>query len=89
MKYEEFAIRATTEYIIPNSTSSTNGCHIIIACNEVANQIAEDLKKHNFDATIIGEIIEKDGAKVTISQKLRYYMAADCLINRFELSDSI
>nr|CAF28668.1 hypothetical protein [uncultured crenarchaeote] len=89
MKYEEFAIRATTENIIPNSTSSANGCHIIIASNEVANQIAEDLKKHNFAATIIGEVIEKDGAKVTISKKLRSYMAADLLINRFELSDSI
>jgi selenophosphate synthase len=89
MKYEEFAVRATTENIIPNSTSSANGCHIIIASNEVANQIAEDLKKHNFDATIIGEVIEKDGAKVTISKKLRSYMAADRLINRFELSDSI
>ncbi|MGB8172721.1 MAG: hypothetical protein WCF01_08850 [Nitrososphaeraceae archaeon] len=89
MKYEEFAVRATTENIIPNSTSSVNGCHIIIASNEVANQIAEDLKKHNFDATIIGEVIEKDGAKVTINKKLRSYMAADRLINRFELSDSI
>ena len=89
MKYEEFAIRATTEYIIPNSTSSANGCHIIIACNEVANQITEDLKKHNFDATIIGEIIDKDGAKVTISQKPGIIWRADCLINRFELSDSI
>jgi selenophosphate synthase len=89
MKYEEFAVRATTEYIIPNSTFSANGCHIIIASNEVANQIAEDLKKHNFDPTIIGDIVEKDGAKVTISQKLRYYMAADRLINRFELSNSI
>jgi selenophosphate synthase len=89
MKYEEFAIRATTENIISNSTSSANGCHIIIASNEVANQIAEDLKKHNFAAAIIGEVIEKDGAKVTISKKLRSYMAADRLINRFELSDSI
>jgi selenophosphate synthase len=89
MKYEEFAIRATTENIISNSTSSANGCHIIIASNEVANQIAEDLKKHNFAATIIGEVIEKDSAKVTISKKLRSYMAADRLINRFELSDSI
>ena len=89
MKYEEFAVRAITENIIPNSTSSVNGCHIIIASNEVANQIAEDLKKHNFDATIIGEVIEKDGAKVTINKKLRSYMAADRLINRFELSDSI
>ncbi|MGB8187991.1 MAG: hypothetical protein WCE91_00185 [Nitrososphaeraceae archaeon] len=89
MKYEEFSVRATTENIIPNSTSSVNGCHIIIASNEVANQIAEDLKKHNFDATIIGEVIEKDGAKVTINKKLRSYMAADRLINRFELSDSI
>ena len=89
MKYEEFAVRATTENIIPNSTSSANGCHIIIASNDVANQIAEDLKKHNFAATIIGEVIEKDGAKVTISKKLRSYMAADRLINRFELSDSI
>ena len=89
MKYEEFAIRATTENIIPNSTSSANGCHIIIASNEVANQIAEDLKKHNFAATIIGEVIEKDGAKVTISKKLRSYMAADRLLNRFDLSDSI
>ena len=89
MNYEEFAIRATTEYIIPNSTSSANGCHIIIASNEVANQIAGDLKKHNFEATIIGDIIEKNGAKVTISQKLRNYIAADCLVNRFELSNSI
>jgi selenophosphate synthase len=89
MKYEEFAAMATTQYIIPNSTTSANGCHIIIASNEVANHIAQDLKKHNFDATIIGDISDKDDAKVTISRTLRNYMAADRLINRFELSNSI
>ncbi|MDP9197418.1 MAG: hypothetical protein M3O24_02510 [Thermoproteota archaeon] len=89
MKYEDLAEMATTGCIISNSTSAVNGCHLIVASIEVANHMAEDLKKHNFDATIIGDVSDKEGAKVTISHKLKKYVAANRLINKFELSNSM
>jgi hypothetical protein len=48
IKYEELARFATDEFL-SNSTASVNGCHLIIAGEDLAPMILEDLRKHNFN----------------------------------------
>jgi selenophosphate synthase len=85
MEYEEHSKQATKECIISNSTCAGNDCHLIVASNEVANNVLEDLRKHSYDPMIIGRVANNDGPKVTISNKLMEFVAAKYIISRFEL----
>lgn len=85
MKYEELSKQATKECIISNSTCAGNGCHLIVASNEVANHVLEDLQRHSYDPMIIGRVANKNGPKVTISNKLTEFVAAKYITSRFEL----
>jgi selenophosphate synthase len=85
MKYEELSKQATNECIISNSTCAGNGCHLIVASNEVANHVLEDLQRHSYDPMIIGRVANKNGPKVTISNKLTEFVAAKYITSRFEL----
>lgn len=89
MKYEDLSKIATKECIISNSTCAGNGCHMIVASNEVANNVLKDLQKHSFDPMIIGNVANREGPGVTISNRLTELVAAKYIINRFELSNSI
>jgi selenophosphate synthase len=85
MKYEELSKQATKECIISNSTCAGNGCHLIVASNEVANHVLEDLQRHSYDPMIIGRVANKNGPNVTISNKLTEFVAAKYITSRFEL----
>jgi selenophosphate synthase len=85
MKYKELAMLATKECVISNSTSSTNGCHIIVAGSEVATNVLDDLKKHNFDPQIIGNVVDNEKPVVTINNSITNYVAAKNIVDRFEL----
>jgi selenophosphate synthase len=85
MKYKELSRALTKECLVSNSTTPGNGCHLIVASNEVANNVIEDLQKHNYDPIIIGRIAKKDGPKVSISNELTEFVAAKYITNRFEI----
>lgn len=85
MKYKELAMSATRECVISNTTSSTNGCHIILASSKVAADVLADLKKHNFDPQIIGIVMDDEKPTVTISNNITDYVAAKNIVNKFEL----
>ena len=60
MKFDDISRFATKE------TSSRKcyrckpvGCHMIVATKDVANLIIEDLRKHNFEPSVIGFIARK------------------------------
>ena len=84
MKYRELSRALTKDSLVSNSTTAGNGCHLIVASNEVANNVIEDLQKHNYDPIIIGRVAEKDGPKVSISNELTEFVAAKYIINKFE-----
>jgi selenophosphate synthase len=82
MKYEEVAKFATREFLIDNSTVSTNGCHLIIVTKEVANYILEELRKYNFEPTVIGFISKKGEPGVAIGNEISEYVASKVKLAR-------
>jgi selenophosphate synthase len=87
--HEELARFATDEFLVSNSTASTNGCHLIISSEELAPLILEDLKKHNFEPQIIGFINDKEKPMVTISNNINRYVAAKHITSLFNISTQI
>ena len=88
MKHEDMALFATNEYLVSNATASTNGCHLIVSSNDVAELILEDLKKHNFRPTKIGRVIAKGTPSVKIGKNISKYVAAKHIINKFDIMNN-
>jgi selenophosphate synthase len=82
MKNEEIAKFATREFLIENATASTNGCHLIVATNEVAKSVVEELRKHNFESTVIGFIAKKGKPAVAIEKEISEYVASKAKLSR-------
>jgi selenophosphate synthase len=59
IKNKEMSSYAVKEYLVPHSTSSINGCHLIIATRECTDSIIQDLKKIHLDPEVIGKIGKK------------------------------
>jgi selenophosphate synthase len=76
MKHEEIAKFTTKEFLTENATSSTNGCHLIVATKDLATSIIEDLRKHNFEPAIIGFIAKKGRPSVAIEKDISQYVAS-------------
>ena len=87
--HEELAKFATDEFLVSNSTASTNGCHLIISSEELAPIIMEDLKKHNFEPQIIGFVNHKEKPMVTINNNINKYVAAKHITSLFNISTQI
>lgn len=86
MQYEELARFATDEFLVSNSTASTNGCHLIISTEDLAPLILEDLRKHNFRSQIIGFVTDKERPMVTINNAIKKYVAANHITSLFSMS---
>jgi selenophosphate synthase len=82
MKNEEIAQFATREFLIDNATVSTNGCHLIVATNDVANSVLEELRRHNFEPTVMGFIAKKGEPVVTIEKEIGKYVASKAKLAR-------
>ena len=50
---------AVKEYLVQHSTSSFNGCHLIIASRECTDSIIQDLKKIHLEPEVIGKVGKK------------------------------
>lgn len=59
MRDEEMTNLAVREFIVENATASQNGCHVIIATNDVLNLVAQDLSQHRFSPEFIGHMGKK------------------------------
>lgn len=59
IKYQDMSCYAIKEYFIQNSTSSTNGCHAIIASKEITDSLIQDFRKINLEPEVIGNIGKK------------------------------
>jgi len=76
VKHEQIAKFATKEFLVENATSSTNGCHLVVASKEVTSLIVEDLRKHNFDPTRIGFVAKKGSPVVVIEKDPSQYVSS-------------
>jgi selenophosphate synthase len=76
MKYDEIARFATKELLVENATAASTGCHMIIATKNVVDLIMEDLRKHNFEPSVIGFIGKKESPGLTIDADIDKYVAS-------------
>jgi selenophosphate synthase len=59
IKNKEMSSYAVKEYLVQHSTSSFNGCHLIIASRECTDSIIQDLKKIHLEPEVIGKVGKK------------------------------
>jgi selenophosphate synthase len=59
IKHKEMSSYAVKEYLVQHSTSSFNGCHLIIASRECTDAIIQDLKKIHLEPEVIGKVGKK------------------------------
>jgi selenophosphate synthase len=76
MKNQELSRFATRELLIENSTASFNGCHLIVTTKDVAGLIVDDLRRHNFEPTVIGFFSKKERPSVTTETDIDQYIAS-------------
>ncbi len=86
MKHEEIAKYTTGEFLIDNATASSNGCHLIVAQNDLANSITGDLRKHGFEPAVIGFIAKKERPFVSFEKDINQYVASSIKNNKLNMS---
>ena len=59
IKNKEMSSYAVKEYLVQHSTSSFNGCHLIIASRECTDAIIQYLKKIHLEPDVIGKVGKK------------------------------
>jgi hypothetical protein len=82
MKHEEIAKYATREFLVDNATASSNGCHLIVAPNDLAISITGDLRKHGFEPAVIGFIAKKESPFISFEKDINQYVASSARINK-------
>jgi hydrogenase maturation factor HypE len=55
---------------------------MIVATNDVANLIMEDLRKHNFEPSVIGFIAKKEGPGLRIEADIDKYVSSKTKLNK-------
>jgi hypothetical protein len=66
-RHEEIARFATAEILVENTTASLNGCHLLVGSKEIADQMFEELRKHNFAPERIGTVTKKGAPGITFN----------------------
>lgn len=77
MMFEEIARLASSEALVANPTAAMNGCHTIVATKDITNTVLDELRKHNFRATVIGFVTRKGEPNVTFGNNVKEHFAAN------------
>ena len=77
MMFEEIARLASSEALVANPTAAMNGCHIVVATKDITNTVLDELRKHNFRATVIGFVTRKGEPNVTFGNNVKEHFAAN------------
>jgi len=83
--FPEISRIATKLYIIPNSTSGTNGPFIMIVPDNIVNDLIRELKSRGLEPSVIGEVIGKGEPEVIAPKKLKEYIADQKILSQFKL----
>ena len=75
MKNEAIARYVTEEFLMENATSSSTKLSSNSSAENIANLIVEELRKTNFDPTIIGSFSKKGTPHVEIENNVNQYLA--------------
>jgi selenophosphate synthase len=83
IKNKELSSYAVKEYLVQHSTSSFNGCHLIIAARECTDSIIQDLKKIHLEPEVIGKVGKKGKPLLNIKDtELDKYILRRSKINK-------
>jgi selenophosphate synthase len=85
MKYDEIARFAAKDLMVENATSASIGCHMIVATENVANLITEDLRKHNFEPSVIGFVAKKETPGLKIEADIDKYVPSKTKLTQLNL----
>jgi selenophosphate synthase len=85
MKYDEIARYSAKDLMVENSTSASVGCHMIVATENVANLITEDLRKHNFEPSVIGFVAKKETPGLKIEADIDKYVPSKTKLTQLNL----
>ncbi|MEL9940491.1 MAG: SelD-related putative sulfur metabolism protein [Ignisphaera sp.] len=83
--YPEISEIATKLYVIPNATSGTNGPFIIVAPDEIAEDVVRDLKSLGLKPAIIGEVVDVGEPEVEAPKSLERFVADRKVLAQFRL----
>ncbi len=83
--FPEFSRYATDRYLMLNSTAGTNGAFVILAPEETATDIVDELRKSGYPARIIGEVVDVGGPRVDAPKVLAEYVADKRILDKFQL----
>ncbi len=83
--FPEISKIATRLYIIPNSTSGTNGPFIMITPDNIVDDLIKEFKSRGLEPSVIGEVIERGEPEVIASKELREYIADQKILSQFKL----
>lgn len=83
--YSDLCKFATSNYVIPNSTAGTNGAFVIVARENVVEEIYTKLKTIGLMPHVIGEIVKVRGAKVYAPSCIKEYIADTKVLSEFVL----
>ncbi|MGC9112903.1 SelD-related putative sulfur metabolism protein [Acidilobus sp.] len=79
--FPDIARFATEHFIMPNATAGTNGGFIIIAPEQVADDIVRDLRSRGYSPSIIGEVVAKGTPKVIAPKDISYYIYDEAVLS--------
>ena len=85
MKYDEIARFAAKDLMVENATSASTGCHMIVATENVANLIMEDLRKHNFEPSVIGFVAKKETPGLKIEADVDKYVPSNTKLTQLNI----
>lgn len=78
---------ATDNFIIPNSTSGTNGAIVIFANKEVIDEVYEELKKEGQEPMVIGKVIGRGNGSVYVPKKALHLIERENVLKQFKVYD--
>jgi len=83
--FPEISRIATKLYIIPNSTSGTNGPFIMITPSNIVDDLVKELRSRGLEPIVMGEVIGKGEPEVVVPKELKEYVADQKVLSQFRL----
>lgn len=82
---EEIAEFATEGFIIPNSTSGTNGATVIFCSKKISDNIMEDLQKEGLKPIKIGKVLGKGKGVVHANKDIERFIHRKNVLSHFKI----
>jgi len=83
--FPEISQFATESFLMPNATAGTNGGFVIVAPEEIHEEIMKELSLKGYEPKVIGEVLEKGKAMVEAPRSVAKYVIDEEILSKFTL----